>query len=101
LGDIRATQLPTMIPTFEAVRRAGEIVQAIEQLQSELLSLIADGTASGRATRTAGARRGRPPGSGAGRGKRRMSPEARERIARAARARWVKYRAAKKAANGS
>lgn len=78
-----------MIPSPDAVRRASEILERIERLQSELAGLFSGAKAPVAA-------KGRRAGKGAG--KRRMSPEARERIARAARERWAKYRAAKKGA---
>lgn len=82
-----------MIPSVDTLRRAGEILAEIEKLRSELLELFGDeaGTVAKRV------RRGRPPGT---KGKRRkMSPEARARIAAAAKARWAKYRADKKGAS--
>jgi hypothetical protein len=78
-----------MIPSADTLRRAGEILQEIEQLQTELVGLF--GSSAGQAPK---ARRGRPPGK-----RRRMSPEARARIAAAARARWARYRVDKKGAN--
>ncbi|MBX3744324.1 MAG: hypothetical protein KF833_03365 [Verrucomicrobiae bacterium] len=105
-----------MIPSPEALRRAGEILREIEELQQEMASLF------GGATKPAAApakRRGRPPGSGraaarasaasgaasagssSGKSRRQMSPEGRARIAAAARARWARYNAAKKKKQGS
>lgn len=82
-----------MIPSVDTLRRAGEILAEIEKLRSELLELFGEETG----TVVKRARRGRPPGT---KGKRRkMSPEARARIAAAAKARWAKYRADKKAAS--
>ncbi len=95
-----------MIPTSDTLKRASEIIQQVEALQAELVSLF-----GGAATSTAPKRRGRPPGSTSGkaapdsaapapsRGKRKMSPEGRARIAAAAKARWVKFHAAQKKAN--
>jgi hypothetical protein len=80
----------TMIPSVDTLRRAGEILQEIEKLQGELAGLF-NGSAPAAATPK---RRGRPPGSGKKR--RTMSPEARAKIAAAAKARWAKYRANKK-----
>lgn len=83
-----------MIPSAETLRRAGDILKEIEQLQGELAGLFG-GAPTGK-------RRGRPPGSGAGtaargiRKRRKMSSEARARIAEAAKARWARYRAEKK-----
>lgn len=82
-----------MIPTIETLRRAGEILQEIENLQKELTGLFG-GSAASASVAVSGKKRGRPPGGG---GKRRtMSTEARARIAAAAKARWAKYRADKK-----
>jgi hypothetical protein len=79
-----------MIPSADTLRRAGEILQEIEKLQSELVTLFG-GSGGAQASKP---RRGRPPGKG----RRRMSPEARARIAAAARARWARYRSDKKGA---
>ncbi|MBX3747060.1 MAG: hypothetical protein KF833_17265 [Verrucomicrobiae bacterium] len=89
-----------MIPTAETLTRANSIIQQIEELQAELVGLFAS------ATKTTGKRRGRPQGSGrkvaVANGapvkaqRRKMSPEARAKIAAAQRARWAKFRAAKK-----
>jgi hypothetical protein len=82
-----------MIPSIESLRRASEIIQQIEALQSELAGLFGSGAVSAP---VAGKRRGRPPGGGKKR--RNMSTEGRERIAAAARARWARFHAAKKKA---
>ena len=81
-----------MIPTVDTLRRAGEILKEIEQLQGELAGLFGSAPAARR--------RGRPAGraAAAGKSRRQMSPEARARIAAAAKARWARYRAEKKSA---
>lgn len=80
-----------MIPSVDTLRRASEILKEIEQLQGELAGLFG-GASTAR-------RRGRPPGkTGGPKSRRQMSPEARARIAAAAKARWARYRADKKAA---
>lgn len=84
-----------MIPTSDTLRRANQILQEIEGLQTELVRLFG-GTGA-----TAPKRRGRPPGSGKApaatsaepvQRSRRMSPEGRARIAAAAKARWARFR---------
>lgn len=77
------------------LRRAADIKEQIDRLNSELAAILGGGSVAPR--------RGRPPGSGkkaaapaAGGGKRRtMSAEGRARIAAAARARWARVRAEK------
>lgn len=81
-----------MIPSADTLRRAGEIVQEIGQLRSELARLFSD---AGGAVQVRSARTPAKSSAG-GRKPRNMSPEARARIASAARARWAKYRADKK-----
>lgn len=76
-----------MIPSVDTLRRASDILQEMEKLRIELVGLFGE---SAR-TAVAKARRGRPPGR-----RRRMSSEARARIATAAKARWARYRADKK-----
>jgi hypothetical protein len=92
----------TMIPTTDTLRRAGEILQEIESLQSELAGLFTNGSAAVAAPK----RRGRPPGSrnavsaaassGSTKRRRTMSSAARAAIAAAQKARWAKFRAEKK-----
>ncbi len=77
-----------MIPSADTLKRAGEILQEIENLQGELAGLFGSSVAV-----AAPKRRGRPPGK-----RRKMSPEARARIAAAATERWARYRADKKPA---
>lgn len=91
-----------MIPTTETIRRASEILSQIESLQSELVGLFGGGGAP------AAKRRGRPRKSSTVvaiaaavapvKRRRKMSAEGRARIAAAAKARWAKFRAAKKSA---
>ncbi len=90
-----------MIPDTQTLQRANEIIAQIESLQSELVALFG-GTGAAAAPR-----RGRPSAAAkaapaatkapsAKKGERNMSEEGRARIAAAAKARWAKYRAAKK-----
>jgi hypothetical protein len=88
IGSDYRKESEIMIPSADTLRRAGEILQEIERLQSELVSLF--GSSAGSQT-SSKPRRGRPPGK-----RRKMSPEARARIAAAARARWARYRSDKK-----
>lgn len=78
-----------MVPSEETLRRAGEILQEIGQLRTELETLFGRG-GTGQAPAAKVAKATKKP--------RNMSPEARARIAAAAKARWIKYRADKKAA---
>ncbi len=84
-----------MIVSPDQIKRAGEILRQIEDLQSELATLFSGGNAAAQAPK----RRGRPPGSGTGKGtgkaKRKMSAAGRARIAAAAKARWAKFHAEK------
>jgi hypothetical protein len=87
-----------MIATMDTLRRAGEILREIEQLQNELAGLFTGGPIAKRHGRPA---RGGGAGGGGGDGvrkRRKMSPEARARIAAAAKARWARYRAEKQPA---
>ena len=88
-----------MIPSSDTLRRASEILSQIGALQAEIVSMF---TGGGRAPvaasvnpRIAVAK----VAPAAGKKVRNMSPEARARIAAAARARWAKYRADKKGAS--
>jgi len=76
-----------MIPSSETLKRAAEILEEIESLQAELVGLFGSSVAVDAPAK----RRGRPPGK-----RRKMSPEARDRIASAAKARWARYRTDKK-----
>ncbi len=88
-----------MIVSPDQIKRAGDILRQIEDLQSELATLFSGANAAAQAPK----RRGRPPGSGAGKGmgkeigkaKRKMSAAGRARIAAAAKARWAKFHAEK------
>jgi len=71
-------------PSVDQLRQAVAIAELIEKLQAELQALIAGGLKSGVPAVPA------PAASSRIAGKRRMSPEARERIAAAQRARWAK-----------
>ncbi|MBL9137727.1 MAG: hypothetical protein JNK85_17780 [Verrucomicrobiales bacterium] len=77
-----------MIPSVDTLRRASEILEQIEKLQGELVAIFGGATGASMS-----GKRGRPAGK-----RRKMSREARERIAAAARARWARYRADKKSA---
>jgi hypothetical protein len=76
-----------MIPSSDTLKRAAEILEEIESLQAELVGLFGSTAAAVSPAK----RRGRPPGK-----RRKMSQEARARIAAAAKARWARYRADKK-----
>jgi hypothetical protein len=71
--------------TAAQLRRAADLKDKIEQLQSELDSVLV-GNSEYNATSK---RRGRPPGGE----RRKIDPAARARIAASARARWVKAKA--------
>jgi hypothetical protein len=76
--------MPT--PTLQQLHRAIQIQEQIEKLKSELATVLGGEFTSSAAP----ARRGPKKGS-----KRIMSPEARERIAAAQRARWAKTKVKK------
>jgi glucan-binding YG repeat protein len=83
-------------PSIDRLKRAVEVAEQIEKLQSELASILGDQHAVPAApvakiaqvAKVAKVAASKP----AGKGKRTMSPEARERIAAAQRARWAKSR---------
>lgn len=76
------------LPSAAQLRKAADLTEKIEKLQSELAALLGEGGA-------APAKKGR----GSKKAKRAMSAEAREKIAAAQRKRWAKNkRAVKKAA---
>ena len=82
-------------PSIDRLKRAVEVAEQIEKLQSELASILGDKQAAApapvaKAPKAAKVVVSKP----AGKGKRTMSPEARERIAAAQRARWAKSRGA-------
>lgn len=86
-----------MIPTPETLRRACDIVDEIERLQAEMAALFGS-TPSAPKPRAAGRKPAAAPVAAAARGtkSRRLSPEGRARIIAAARARWARWKAAKK-----
>jgi hypothetical protein len=80
-------------PSIDRLKRAVEVAEQIEKLQSELASILgketpASAVAAAPVAKVAKVAASKP----AGKGKRTMSPEARERIAAAQRARWAKSR---------
>ncbi len=77
-------------PSIDRLKRAVEVAEQIEKLQSELASILGSqpAVAAAPAVKVAKVAASKP----AGKGKRTMSPEARERIAAAQRARWAKSR---------
>ena len=79
-------------PSLEKLERALAIAQQIRKLEAEMASIFG-GKVSSQAPAPAKARGGKARG-----GKRSLSPEARERIAAAQRARWAKTKGAKAAA---
>lgn len=82
ISDLSANQL----------RRAAEIKDKIESLQSELSKILGGGTEVGNGLTAS--KRGRPPGHSSRKPGRRMSAAARARIAAVARARWAKAKKA-------
>ncbi len=79
--------MSNILPSTQQLQRAIQISEQIEKLETELKSLLAG---NGRAPVAAAV-----PKPAKGKGKRTMSPEARERIAAAQRARWAKARGGK------
>src|SRR5580692_4244683 len=79
-------------PSIDRLKRAVEVAEQIEKLQSELASILGKQPAVSTAPVAKAAKVAaiKP----AGKGRRTMSPEARERIAAAQRARWAKSRGA-------
>jgi hypothetical protein len=77
-------------PSIDRLKKAVEVAEQIEKLQSELASILGSQTAvsSAPAAKVAKVAASKP----AVKGRRTMSPEARERIAAAQRARWAKSR---------
>ena len=76
--------MSTNTPSIDQLKRALEISQQIEKLQAEFAAVF------GGASPVAATKAAAQPTTGKGRGK--MSPEAREKIAAAARARWAKVK---------
>lgn len=77
-------------PSIDQLSRAIEVKKQIEKLEAELAAILSGVGSTGRGV-------GRPPKADkgekvAGRKKRQMSPEAREKIAAAQRARWAKQK---------
>ena len=87
--------MSTATPSLEKLQRAVSIAEQIQKLEKELASIFGDKVSS------------KSPGSviatekKSRRGKRMLSPEARERIAAAQRARWAKSKGAAAAAPGA
>lgn len=82
-------------PSVASLKRAIEIAEQIEKLQAQLASLVGGAAPAASAPRVAVT--GSAPVKPAKRGKRQLSPEARERIAAAQRARWAKSKGGAKA----
>jgi hypothetical protein len=80
---------PRKILSAEVYRRAADIQDQMDSLKAELNRILGGAAVPARAAAAAGAVAGP-------RKRRKMSPEARARIAAAAKARWAKYRAEKK-----
>jgi hypothetical protein len=78
--------MPTNSPSVTQLKRAIVIAESIQKLQAELDSILGSPAGAASGTTTAKPSTAKP----AKRGKRTMSPEARERIAAAQRARWAK-----------
>lgn len=94
-----------MIPTQETIQKASRIIAEIERLQAEMLSLFG-GTATPATSKAAGRRATKPAAAATasasaastpGKKKRNMTAAGRARIAAAARARWARFHAARKA----
>lgn len=85
--------MPTSSPSLNQLKRALEISEEIQKLEAELKAVLGGGESSGG--RVAAAAPAAAKAGGRKRGK--MSPEARERIAAAQRARWAKSRGGKPA----
>lgn len=78
-------------PSVANLRQAIALAEQIEKLQSQLASLIGGGSPAVSTPRVASAVPSpTKPGKKGKRGKRVLSPEARERIAAAQRARWAR-----------
>ena len=89
-----------MIPTSQSLERANQIIAQIESLRAELLALLGGSApAPARAATRTAAPAAAAASAASGKQARNMSAEGRARIAAAARARWAKYRAAKKKAS--
>jgi hypothetical protein len=81
--------MSNILPSTQQLQRAIQLSEQIEKLETELKSLLAGNGRAPVATTVSKPSKGK--------GKRTMSPEARERIAAAQRARWAKARGGKAA----
>jgi len=81
--------MSNILPSTQQLQRAIQLSEQIEKLETELKSLLAGNGRAPVATSVSKPAKGK--------GKRMMSPEARERIAAAQRARWAKARGGKAA----
>jgi hypothetical protein len=77
-------------PSLDQLKRATAIAERIQALEGELAAIFNKGSSAQSSSPSAAAPSSRGPGKGKATGKRTMSPEARERIAAAQRARWAK-----------
>lgn len=86
------------MPTVQQLKRALAIQSQIESLHEELASLLGAGFTSSPAKK----KRGRPPGTGradaAPKKRRKLSPEALEKIRAGQQKRWAKFHKEQKAA---
>lgn len=89
----------TQSPSVQQLQRAVQIAEQIEALEQELNSLLsqsapASAPAPAKASQSNGSAKQAPAAKSksAGKGKRTMSPETREKIAAAQRARWAKQK---------
>lgn len=93
-------RLIAMIPSLNILQRATQLIQEIERHESELVALFRGASRGGSrpmAKATTVAKVAKSAAGGASKRGRNMSAEGRARIAAAAKARWEKFRAAKKA----
>jgi hypothetical protein len=80
-------------PSIDRLKKAVEVAEQIEKLQSDLAAILGNHTAVSAAPAAKAAKVAKVAAiKPAGKGRRTMSPEARERIAAAQRARWAKSR---------
>ncbi|MDB6154708.1 MAG: hypothetical protein JWL90_3161 [Chthoniobacteraceae bacterium] len=89
----------TQSPSVQQLQRAVQIAEQIEALEQELNSLLsqsapASAPAPAKTSQSNGSAKQAPAAKSkpAGKGKRTMSPETREKIAAAQRARWAKQK---------
>lgn len=83
--------MSTSTPSVAALRRAIELTEQIQKLESELQGLLGGSGVRVSTAAIAASSTGTPEKK-----RRKMSPEARARIVAAQKARWAKVRAAKK-----